>query len=188
MERDQTMSSYDYFQNIVLAIVAIGAWLVIGVALNLVGVQFNVIFISMGASVQSAETLGNTFWVFGSFPIIFIVGWYLNGIVRASESRNMGYSSGNQSFGAGTFFLLTAYVLAILLSFAGGLMVDSLEHKVMNVVTLPLVWQSAQTSLTPIFVNMLYFFVYFIEGIGIFLFFQSIFPRSTGAQYQYGGY
>jgi hypothetical protein len=182
------MSSYDYFQNIVLAILAIGAWLVIGVALNLTGVQFSAIFTSMGASVQSAETLSNTFWVFGSFPIIFIIGWYLNGVVRASEARNMGYSSGNQSFGAGTFFLLTAYVLAILLSFTGGLIVDNLEHKAMNVVVIPAVWQSVQATTTPFFVNMLYFFVYFIEGIGIFLFFQSIFPRSTGAQYQYGGY
>jgi hypothetical protein len=181
------MSAYDYFQNIVLAILAIGAWVAIGAALNLVGVQFNTIFVSMGASVQSAETLSNVTWAFGSFPIIFVVGWYLNGIVRASEYRN-GYSSGNQSFGAGTFFLLTTYVLAILLAFAGGLMVDSLEHRVTNVVTLPVVWQAAQISTIPMFVNMLYFFVYFIEGVGIFLFFQSIFPRSTGSQYSYGGY
>lgn len=182
------MTAYSYFQNIILAIVALGAWLGIGAALNLAGIKFNSLFISMGASVQSAETLSNASWIFGSFPFVFIIGWYLNGIVRASEVRNTGTSYGNQSFGMGTILLLTCLVVSILFAFVGGMMVDTLEHKISSAVTIPVVWQTVQGTTYPMYMNMLYFTVYFIQGLGIFLFFQSIFPQSTGSTYSYGGY
>ena len=125
--------SYTWFQSMVMSIVLIFAWMAVCAALNGVGVPFNALISKGMMSQQTITTVTTALSILGAYPILLIIGIFLNGVVTSANSRNTGMpAGGSQQFGFGAVIMLVCFILAFVLSLAGGLLVDQLELNVMN--------------------------------------------------------
>jgi hypothetical protein len=184
--------SYVWFQSMIITIIVIFGWMGIVYSLNLATVPFNTLITKGMLSQQTITTATTALSILGAYPILLIIGIFLNGVVTAANSRNTGMpAGGTQAFGYGAVIMLVCFVLAFVLSLAGGLLVDTLEANMMNqtlpiVTKLPAVWKTAQNQ-TVFFINLLMFIPHFIQILGGVIYFQSILSRTSGSSYS-GGY
>lgn len=84
--------------------------------------------------------------------------------------------------------MIVCITLGILMSFAGGSMIDSLTmgstgQLLTNNSHVSPGFQAAQTSTMYWFINLYYFLCYAIPLLGIAIFIQSILPRTSGDRY-----
>jgi hypothetical protein len=90
-----------------------------------------------------------------------------------------------QVFGTGFVLMILCIAIGILMSFAGGTLIDTMttgetgEMFVNNSGVSP-AFQEAQDGTIFWFINLYYFLCYAIPMLGVAIFIQSILPRTTG--------
>jgi hypothetical protein len=184
--------SYVWFQSMAMSVILIFAWMAVCSALNSFGIPFNALITKGMMSQQTITTVTTALSILGAYPVLLIIGIFLNGVVTSANSRNTGMpAGGTQSFGMGAVLMLVCFILAFVLALAGGLLIDQLELNVMNQsssinIKLPAEWKTAQNQ-TTYFINLAMFTPHFIQILGAVIFFQSILSRTSGSSYS-GGY
>jgi hypothetical protein len=93
-----------------------------------------------------------------------------------------------QIFGMGFILMIVCITLGILMSFAGGTVIDSLTMgKTGDLLTnsshMSTGFKTAQDNTIWIFINMYYGFCYLLPVLGIVIFIQSIMPKTSGDRY-----
>jgi hypothetical protein len=95
-----------------------------------------------------------------------------------------------QIFGTGFIIMVICIACGILLSYAGGMFIDTLtmgrtgETLINNTeIHISTEWRQAQYNSMWWFINLYYFLCYCIPVLGIGIFIQSILPRTTGDRY-----
>lgn len=95
-----------------------------------------------------------------------------------------------QIFGTGFIIMIICITCGILLSYVGGMFIDSLTmgdtgELLLNNTQVPISteWRTAQFGQMWFLVNLYYFLCYCIPVLGIVIFIQSILPRTSGDRY-----
>lgn len=93
-----------------------------------------------------------------------------------------------QIFGMGFVLMIICIAIGILMSFAGGTVIDILTtgtggKALLNNSMVSSDFQASQQSTMWFFVNLYYFLCYAVPVLGIVIFIQSILPRTSGDRY-----
>ena len=190
MENDEAIS-YSWFTTLLGALGLTVCWIALGQVVNEIILAFNVYVLAGAMSTQTATTAANMGAMFAAYPVILLVGYFVNGFFSASNVRNTGSSGGSAGFIAGAMMLLTGFVAVLLLAYAGGLVIDKMEEQVLDpanpITEIPQNWKDAQSATVPTGINMFFMSLYFAEGVMGMMFLQSLMGTTSGSSY-YGRY
>jgi len=193
-KNDEAMS-YIFPMSLLLAGTATVAWILLMQGVGEIGLSFDMFVEDGTMSAQTATVAANAGALFGAFPIVLLFGWFAFNMVSAANLRNAGWAGSVTPFANGAILMLCAFVMAYVVSLAFGTIVDQMETEMLDptdpLSDIPEDWQDAQGATVPFGINMLMLCPYFIEGVGMFVFFQSILSATSGgAQYasRGGGY
>lgn len=93
-----------------------------------------------------------------------------------------------QIFGTGFVLMIVCISVGVLMSFAGGTIIDMLTmgntgELLTNSSHMTQSWKDTQNNTMWWFINLYYFCCYAIPLLGIAIFIQSILPKTTGDRY-----
>lgn len=93
-----------------------------------------------------------------------------------------------QIFGTGFVLMIVCMSIGVLMSFAGGTIIDMLTmgetgELITNNSAVDPAWKDVQNDTMWWFINLYYFCCYAIPLLGIVIFIQSILPKTTGDRY-----
>ena len=126
-----TMASYNWITAFLGTGALVIAWILFRVVADGIGASFAMFSDSGIMSAQTATVAYNMLWMLSAYIAILLVGYALyNPIAAANIQRGGG--GGSHVFLNGAIIMLTAFLLAVILSFSFGTIVDSIEVKVLE--------------------------------------------------------
>lgn len=184
-ENDEAMA-YIYPMSLLASAAIVIAWVLLVQATGSIGLSFDMFVDDGTMSVQTATVAANTLALFGMYPVALIFGWFGFVMVASNNLRNAGWAGSMTPFINGAIFMLVAFVIAYLFALSSGVIVDSIEQEVLDpaapIADIPASWQDAQGEVSW-FINLLMLMPYVIEGVGVFVFLQSILATTSGGAY-----
>jgi hypothetical protein len=150
-------------------------------------------FINQGIiSQQTANAIEFNRVIGMTLPIIALGGCFLWSMMRGVQSRDNQTISGG-AFYTGWIILVLCCITGFIMSFTGGLILDSLftgldSAKVIeNPAMMTQEWSDVQHNTMYSYINMYYFLCYLTPLIGVAVFGISIVRRTVGSRYDYYG-
>jgi hypothetical protein len=150
-------------------------------------------FIAQGTvSSKTASAISFSRNIGMALPLIALGGCFLWSMNRGVQSRDNQTISGG-AFWTGWIVLVLCCVVGFIMSFTGGIIIDSLWTGIdlagglNNPTMMTQEWADTQMNTVFIYINAYYALCYLVPCIGVFVFATSIVRRTVGSRYDYYG-
>lgn len=173
---------------LVFVIAAAFIYLFIGQTENALMVPINKLINAGTVSQQTAQAIAWNRNLTMALPILALIGAFVWSVIRGVGGRGDSYGGATfQSFFTGWIVLISCCLVGFMMSFTGGLVIDTLYTHLDNAgmiqsADISAEWNEAQASTMYQYINLYYLLCFLCPILGLAVFFQSIVRKTYGSR------